>query len=300
MSESITADHVPPGFRKRAYLLGSIPWQSSIADVRIPYALYVPEEAYNDPARTRKLPLLVYIHGTRRDTSAIHGPLIPFADTTRCAILAPLFPVGLEHENDISSYKYLYAKSYRSDLVLLSIIDEVSNRWKQIETARFFLMGFSGGGQFANRFLYLHPQRLLGVSVGAPGNTTMLDERKVWPDGLGDMDSLFSKKVDVEAIQQVRIQLVIGSEDNVVPGGSSSWNSAIQHVPMLAEAMLNELRSMKTGRLDTIKRLEEHWRDLGINADLQIVPGVSHSHTGVQNAVLSFFRPLLVEYYGSI
>lgn len=175
MSQSVTADQNPHAFRKKAYLLGSIPWQCSNVDPRIPYALYIPEEAYNDPARTRKLPLLVYIHGTRRDTSALQGSLIPFADTTQCAILAPLFPVGLDHPHDLSSYKFLNAKSYRSDLVLLSIVKEVSKRWQHIKTDKFFLMGFSGGGQFAHRFLYVHPERLLGISVGAPGNVTMLD-----------------------------------------------------------------------------------------------------------------------------
>lgn len=285
----VTADSIPPGFRKKAYLLGSIPWQSSVTDPRIPYAVYVPEGAYNDPARTRRLPLLVYIHGTRRDTSAIHSSLKPFADATGCAILAPLFPVGLEYTNDISSYKYLYAKTYRSDLVLLSIIDEVSNRWNHIETKNFFLMGFSGGGQFAHRFLYLHPWRLSGVSIGAPGNVTMLDEGKAWPDGLGDVDFLFGKKVEVQAIQQVPIQLVIGAEDNVLPGGPV----AREHAPMFVEALLNELRSMKTGRLDTIERLRQHWNDLSIHADLQVVPGVGHSHKEVEETVLSFFRPLL-------
>ncbi|GAB7340486.1 hypothetical protein MBLNU457_6910t1 [Dothideomycetes sp. NU457] len=294
---SITADQVLPGFRKKAYLLGRIPWQCSTVDPRIPYALYIPEEAYNDPARTRKVPLLAYIHGTRRDTSAIHGSLKPFADATRCAVLAPLFPVGLEHPNDISSYKYLYAKSYRADTVLLSILDEVRTRWNHIETRRFFLMGFSGGGQFAHRFLYLYPRLLLGVSIGAPGNITVLDEQKDWPEGLGDVDFMFGTNVNIEDIQRVPIQLVIGEDDNVPSSGEkeASWNAVDEHMPEFVHAMVNELRFMRIGRRDTIEYLRDRWTDLGIDADLQVVPGVGHSHTGVEETMLSFFRALLVQ-----
>ena len=49
--------------------------------------------------------------------------------------------------------------------------------------------GFSGGAQFAHRFLYIHPGRLRAVSLGAPGLVTMLDETRAWWVGTGGMAS---------------------------------------------------------------------------------------------------------------
>lgn len=110
---------------------------------------------------------------------------------------------------------------------------------------------------------------------------------------MSDVQHIFGKKLDVEAIRKVPIQLVIGDEDNVVHGGSGFWEFVSKKAPMMAEAMQDELRPMKTGRWDTIKRLREHWNDLRIDSDLQVVPGIAHSHVGVQETVTSFFQSLL-------
>ncbi len=80
----------------------------------------------NDSPPKDKLPLLVYIHGTRRRISAVDSDddLVPFAEATPCAILAPLFPVGLDGPNDLDSYKLVRSKTLRSDLALLAMLDE--------------------------------------------------------------------------------------------------------------------------------------------------------------------------------
>lgn len=53
------------------------------------------------------------------------------------------------------------------------------------------MAGFSGGGQFAHRFLYLQLERLHAVSTGAPGRITMLDENWKWPAGIKDVFEVF-------------------------------------------------------------------------------------------------------------
>lgn len=40
----------------------------------------------------------------------------------------------------------------KHDLLLLQMLEEVSICWPGIDTRKFFLAGFSGGGQFAHRF----------------------------------------------------------------------------------------------------------------------------------------------------
>ncbi|RAK94840.1 uncharacterized protein BO80DRAFT_292835, partial [Aspergillus ibericus CBS 121593] len=212
MNIPLTTPEVPPQFLKPAFLVGHIPQRTLAADPRVSYALYIPPAHYNpDPNRSTtttapynnpKLPLLVTIHGTSRNPTPLRTTLPPFANSTPCAILAPLFPANIDGPNDLDSYKLLRSRTLRSDLALLSILDEIATVWPGLDTEKIYLMGFSGGGQFAHRFLYIHPERLMAVSVGAPGRVTMLDEAGKWPGGVGDVEGVFGKGVRRDLIRQ--------------------------------------------------------------------------------------------------
>jgi poly(3-hydroxybutyrate) depolymerase len=89
--------------------------------------------------------------------------------------LAPLFPSGIIDPSDEDNYKFIKYHDIRFDHVLLAMIDEVAIKYR-VNKDRFLLHGFSGGGQFVHRFFYLHPKRLMGVSIGAPGRITYLIE----------------------------------------------------------------------------------------------------------------------------
>ncbi|PYI09796.1 alpha/beta-hydrolase [Aspergillus sclerotiicarbonarius CBS 121057] len=320
MNIPLTTPEVPPQFLKPAFLVGHIPQRTLAADPRISYALYIPQTHYNpDPNRAPsdsnpteqqpspynrpKLPLLVHIHGTGRNLSPLRTDLAPFADSTPCAILAPLFPANIDGPNDLDSYKVLRSATLRSDLALLAILDEVAAVWPGIDTEKIFLMGFSGGGQFAHRFLYIHPQRLAAVSVGAPGRVTMLDEGLAWPSGIADVEGIFGRGVHKDLIREVQIQLVIGSEDVKVHGGKEFWAWAKK---MLAQRVAAEMAEsgktgegkrevvvMDQGRTETLQQLQSRWKEDGIEARLDVVDGVAHNSAGVQECVLGYLRPLI-------
>jgi hypothetical protein len=86
-------------------------------------------------------------------------------------------------------------------------------------------MGYSGGGQFAQRFMYLHPERLLAVTIGALGRITALDKGMKWPDRIGNLENVFGARTEVkkDIVKKLPIQLVVGGEDNVVHGGDEFW-----------------------------------------------------------------------------
>ncbi|KAI0882302.1 alpha/beta-hydrolase [Annulohypoxylon maeteangense] len=297
----LTARDVPPRFLNSTLFVGHIPYRALTSDPRVSYALYVPPQHYSygagtPPARV-KVPLLVSVHGTRRDVHTIYE-LAPFADSTGCAILAPLFPTGLDGPDDIDSYKLLRSTTLRSDLALLSMLDEVAVRWPDIDTDKIFLAGFSGGGQFAHRFLYLYPERLAAVSVGAPGHATVLDEQKSWPVGVKDVDAVFGKSIDKALIRKVPIHLVIGSADVKVHGGEEFWAWMRQFKAQrgAGSAVANDtptLLPIDQGRLETMHQLRGLWGRDGIEAQLDVVEGVSHDARGVRDAVLQFLESRL-------
>ncbi|GFN18200.1 hypothetical protein AtubIFM56815_004317 [Aspergillus tubingensis] len=314
MNIPLTTPEVPPQFLKSAFLVEHIPQRTLAAEPRVSYTLYIPPTHYNpDPNRVSKsspydkskLPLLVNIHGTSRNNS-IRPEQASFAESTPCAILSPLFPANIDGPNDLDSYKVLRSATLRSDLALLAILDEVATVWPGIDTEKVFLAGFSGGGQFAHRFLYVHPERLAAVSVGAPGKVTMLDEQLAWPSGIANFQEVFGKTLDKDVMRNVHIQLVIGSEDVKVHGGKEFWDWAKK---VMAQRMAAEKASEKNsgkekmgkrevvmmdqGRSQSLQQLQSSWQADGIEAQLDLVDGVAHSSVGVQECVLSYLQPLM-------
>lgn len=289
MTKPLSTADIPKQFLKTAFLLGHVPVKALASDPRVSYAMYIPPNHYE--AGSSRLPLLVSVHGTGRNLSGLYGEeLVSFANSTPCAILAPLFPAGLDGPNDLDSYKTLSSSTFRSDLALFSMLEEVAQRWPGIQTDKIFLMGFSGGGQFAHRFLYLYPERLAAVSVGAPGRVTKLDDRKKWPVGIADVDALFNRPVNKERIRQVPIQLIIGSADDKVHGGTEFWDWVQQFKKKDNDG---SLEPMTQSRLQSVRELQALWKEDGIESDLEVVDGVAHESDKVRKNVLRFLRPLM-------
>src|ERR1700742_1117568 len=98
MARPISTKDVPPQFLSPAMLVGHVPSRILPSEPRVSYRLYIPAEHYDAHTNTTKLPLLVYIHGSRRSVPLLphHStPLTSFADSTPFAVLAPLFPTGM-------------------------------------------------------------------------------------------------------------------------------------------------------------------------------------------------------------
>ncbi|KAH8888012.1 alpha/beta-hydrolase [Thozetella sp. PMI_491] len=312
MQKPLSTADVPSHFLQSAFLVGHIPHRASTYDPRTSYSLYIPPESYNpNPAAGEHthspettlpgLPLLVFIHGTGRNLSPMYEDLESFAQLTPCAVLAPLFPAGLEGQFDLDSYKIMRSKTLRSDLALLSMLDEVAQTWLGINTDKIFLMGFSGGGQFSLRFLYLYPERVAAVSIGAPGRVTRLDAQLSWPSGIADVQKLFERTIKKDVIRQVSIQLLIGGDDVDVHGGKEFWQW-VQRMKGSCDAGKEsaqditggtELPDMKKGRLDSIRELQELWKEDGIESQLDIVAGVAHNNNGVRFSALQFLQPFM-------
>jgi pimeloyl-ACP methyl ester carboxylesterase len=316
MEKLLSTTQIPPEFLKPTYMIGKIPRKALISEPRVSYSLYIPPEHYKDTssgeangasqAALSKLPLLVFIHGTMRDDSYVERGLIPFAESTPCAVMAPLFPAGLDGSTDLDSYKLLRSPTLRSDLALLDMLNEVAHRWPGIDTTKVFLMGYSGGAQFAHRFLYLYPERLAAVSIGAPGTVTVLDHSASWPSGVADAEELFGIRVDKDLIKQVKLQLVVGDADVEVHGGAEFWTwlqkfKAAAGTDLLSSAQtevkLDKVpnKEIVQNRLGTLKRLQALWREDGIDAQLDIVEGAKHESLKCQPYSLNFLQLLMRE-----
>jgi pimeloyl-ACP methyl ester carboxylesterase len=233
---------------------------ASLAHPDQEYLLYVPP-LHNDAGTFR---LLVIVHGYSRRALEYTEAFVPFADRHEYILLAPVFSAT-------NKYQVLgVGGSFRADLRLLRLVDEVGARFP-LQDNRFDLFGYSGGGQFAHRFLYVHPGRLRAVVVGAPGTVTLPTERERWPAGVANLRQVVGRPFDVAVVRRPAVMLVVGSNDVTLDG-------------------LNQERwAMRTGatRLGRARALHAAWQVAGLEQQYVEVAGAGHGLT----------RPLLEAVY---
>ncbi|MBF8184266.1 alpha/beta hydrolase [Nonomuraea sp. K274] len=262
-----------------AHFVGGTPFFASQHDQRILYALYVPKD---HTAEAAPLPLVVIQHGTGRSAELYRDRWKDFAIKHRCVILTPLFPAGLVEPRELHSFKFLEYEGIRFDEELLYIVDEAGEQFNT-ETATFYLHGFSGGGQFAHRFFYAHPDRLAGVSIGAPGRITQVDDSLPWWLGTGGFKERFGIEVDLDAMRKVPVQMVVGGDDvetwEINNVGGPNWMDGVE----------------KTGRtrIERLECLRANFDEHGIEVRFDVVPGVAHKGSAVIPVVQEFMAELL-------
>jgi pimeloyl-ACP methyl ester carboxylesterase len=267
-----------------SYDFGRTTVYASRIDPRFSYSAYVPSSYEEDG--TDRFPLIVSVHGTLRDMAAYRDAFVDFAEAHRCSVLAPLFPAGIEHPADVSADKLMERSSVRYDLVLRAMVDEIRARYR-IAGDRFALFGFSGGGHFAHRYYYLHPETLWAVSIGAAGVVTMLDfDRDFWV-GVRNFEAVWGRPIDLAAMRRVPVQMVIGGDDTdiweiAIPPTSRFWRP---NGDIAGGNRLKRLEALKTS-------FQKH--DIAVRHD--IVPGVAHRFGGVIPAVEAFVESALARW----
>lgn len=263
------------------YDRGATPFRACRADERFSYCLYVP--GTYDESRGSDQPLLVSVHGSFRVAEKYRDCFRELAEQSGCIVLAPLFPVGVGDPEDSSGYKFLTLGDIRFDDILLAMVEETRARYR-VRPEDVLLFGYSGGGQFAHRFLYCHPKRVRAACVGAPGVVTLPDESLPWWVGLGGLEQRMGRALDWPALRRVPVHLVIGDRD------LETWEITMQpghrhYLPGLNDAGAT--------RIDRIRALHAGMVRAGMQATLEIVPGVAHAGFELIGPVRSFFARIL-------
>jgi poly(3-hydroxybutyrate) depolymerase len=227
------------------------------SDPRFSFSLYVP------PDLGPKTQILVTVHGNMRNLIATRDEFADFGLWKNVVVLAPLFPIGVLGNYDKDGFKFIKEGGIRYDLVLLDMIAQ-ARAYCGIPAETFSLFGFAGGAQFAHRFALLHPSQLWAVSVAAPGSVTLFDISKDWWLGIGNVQQHFGTEIDVDALRQLPIQLVVGGADTDEGTNTNSlvWMPGGREA---GETALERLRS-----------LEASLKANGIIAELAVVPRKGH------------------------
>lgn len=231
-------------------------------DPRFGYALAVAEP----PARARRPGLVVTVHNSVRWYDRNLEAFRDFGQRHGLVVLAPLFPPGLFGDDNADGYKALVEHGLRYDEVLHAMVREVGAA-TGCEVERFFLHGYSGGGQFAHRYLLLHPQRVRAAAIGAPGAVTLLDDALPWWGGVADVPEHFGRPLDLATLREVPIQLTVGSDDTDTAG-------LREQPPSRWWASDEERRG--ANRITRLQALQRSLLAAGARPAFELMPGVSH------------------------
>ncbi|HRN28652.1 MAG TPA: PHB depolymerase family esterase [Terrimesophilobacter sp.] len=264
-----------PQHPEEYYYSGPTPFFASRQNPRFSYCLYVPQ---SHGAAERPLPLVVLQHGTGRRAANYRDAFADFAEEQSVLVLAPLFPASLTDPSELHSFKFIRSSTTRFDEALLDIVQEIGERFA-VNTERFYLHGFSGGGQFTHRFFYLHPDRLAGVSIGAPGRITPIDPDADWWLGVRDFQERFGTDIDLASLRTVPVQMVVGADDTetweINNPGSSNWRDGVE--------------ATGATRVERLRTLQQNYLKHGISVRFDLVEGVGHDALSVLEPVRDFF-----------
>lgn len=263
------------------YYKGETTYFACRDDQRFGYCLYVPEAFTRDTGD--EFALAVVIHGSTRTAQIYRRLFRDFAEANNVVVLAPLFPAGIIERGDLTNYKFIKFHDIRFDRLLLGMVDEVEEIYG-IDVRRFLIHGFSGGGQFVHRFYYLHPERLSGVSIGAPGMVTLLDPERDWHCGIRGMDEVFGRLPDIAAMREVPVQMVIGAQDKEV------WEITIKPDHKMWMKGVNDAGRDRLERLTALRRSFEC---AGIEVRFDLVEDIGHDGYAILAPVEAFFADVL-------
>ena len=262
------------------YDLGNTIIFASKGDARFSYCLYVPP-GFAQAARPTEL--IVAMHGTGRSFIEYRNALAEFGRWNNCVILAPLFPAGVLGDGNRNGFKYMAEGDIRYDRVLLSMVDEIGEKYG-MRFDRFALFGYSGGGHFVHRFLMLHPDRLWAASIGAPGSVTLLDPTRDWWVGTRDMQEHFGIAADPDAMAKVPVQMVVGSAD------LETWEITHREGDKSWMPGANDAGKTRPERLDSLRRSFEA---AGIAVQFDLIAGMAHDGLRAVETVKDFFAKTL-------
>ena len=242
-------------------------------DHRFSYCLFVPEPCGKRPG------LIVAIHHSKRNFVQARDVFAEFAERHNQVVLAPLFPANVLGDGNIDGYKYLIEGDIRYDRLLNDMIEQTADN-TGCDGERFCIFGFSGGGHFVHRYLLTNPSRLKAASIGAPGQVTLLDTAADWWVGVRDMETVFGKPLDLEALRRVKVQLIVGDRD------TETWE--ITHEPG-SRYWRAEAAKAGANRIERLRSLQQSLQAHGVSVQFDIMPDAVHESIPAMELAKAFF-----------
>jgi poly(3-hydroxybutyrate) depolymerase len=262
------------------YDLGASTIFAYAADPRFSYCTFAPA---NLSAAAEPPELVVIVHGTGRSFVEYRDAFAQFARWNNCIVLCPLFPAGVLGDGNRDGFKQMREGDIRYDGVLLGMVDEVGRKFGA-DFHKFGLFGYSGGGQYVNRFCYLHPERLWALSIGAPGSVTLIDPNQDWWVGMRNFATLFGQPFNLEALKRVPVHMIVGNAD------IETWEITHKEGGKFYMKGANDAGRTRPERIESLRR---SFVNAGVDVTLDALNNVAHDGLSCVDSVQDFLAGAL-------
>jgi pimeloyl-ACP methyl ester carboxylesterase len=219
-------------------------------------------------------------------------------DRLSVAVLVPVFPRPktdwkiYTHALDRDSLATEKKEYRRLDRQLLAMIDHarssLEHQGAKVDK-RVLIMGFSASGMFANRFTFLHPNRVKAAVIGSPGGWAIapISEFKQkplrYPVGVADLKTVVGRKLDLAAVRRVPMFIYLGGEDDndsVIFGDGYETEDK--------DLIFELFGKTPVERWEVSKKL---YSDAGLRATFRLYPGIKHTVSAeIRKDIFTFLR----------
>jgi dienelactone hydrolase len=193
-------------------------------------------------------------------------------------LIAPIFPRFVQEPENPDGYKYLFEEGLAYPDILLAMINEAAAS-APIDSGRLALFGFSGGGQFAHRFLLANPRKVFAASIAAPGSVTLIDDGRPWWVGTRDFAEHFGNTLDRRALTNLPVQIIVGDAD--------LETDAMTHRPG-GRYFMEGANSAGITRVDRARTLAQNFAAAGMRCQLDIIHGAGHELAALAHTAHTF------------
>lgn len=218
-------------------------------------------------AVSRNTAVLVTVHGISRNAREHARTFARYCNRLGWAVVAPLFT-----RSAFARYQQLGFDRDRSrprpDLALNAILDEVTEL-TGARTDRHYMFGFSGGGQFVQRYSMVHPGRVAAAALGAPGWYTFPDPDAPFPRGLRIDPTSTGFMLAPEMAQRIPTAVFVGERD-------VARDDSLNMAPKI-DRQQGRTRPERAGRWVAAMREAAGARGLATRYELGILPDCGHS-----------------------
>jgi pimeloyl-ACP methyl ester carboxylesterase len=158
--------------------------------------------------------------------------------------------------------------------------------------SKVLLFGFSASGSFVNRFVFLHPDRVLAAAYGSPGGwpiaplATWKTVPLTYPVGIADVAQLTGMPVDIAAVARVPQFLFMGTDDT---------NDAVTYTDSFSQDQMGVVFGLfGPTLLSRWGYTEAFYRTYLPLTTLKLYPGVAHHISpDMSDDVMQFFTGVL-------
>jgi poly(3-hydroxybutyrate) depolymerase len=214
---------------------GRILLRALASDPTQEYLLYVSERASADAS------IMVSVHGLSGNASKHASVFAPLCDELGVVMLTPIFTTDLHRDFQRLGRK---GRGHRSDLLLDRVLAEAASL-SGADPARIDLVGFSGGAQFAHRYVMAHPHRVARAVIASAGWYTFPDHKQRYPYGIRPARELENVSFDPESFLRVPIEVLVGSLDTTTAKLRNTERTVTQQGSNRVERARNWVAAMR-------------------------------------------------------